>query len=199
MCISHTTTMCCNNAIAVLKKQQQQPRNFFLLALRSILSLGGGGTISNNTIPLGKWAELVGFPAVNNDTNSESVTDFLTDNGILLAAPKKKVSHQKKRQKAIAPARKQLKFIHHLNNCPSCGHYKRANTICMYCFGSVRHLWKSFTRKELKEPIQEQELSDLDKKIIYPGRKETDYTKKLKDKDSYLERRMRTLPVEGKE
>lgn len=124
--------------------------------------------------------------------------DFFSNNGILLAVPKKKVSHQKKRQKLYGPGKKQLKMIHHLNKCPSCGHYKRANTLCMHCVNEIRHIWKTQTTKNPQEPAQEQELSELDRRILYPGKKDTEYMKKLKDKDSYLERRLRSLPVEDK-
>lgn len=123
--------------------------------------------------------------------------DYFSNNGILLAVPKKKVSHQKKRQKLYAPGKKQLKMIHHLNKCPSCGHYKRAHTLCMHCVNQIRHIWKNNTRRDAETPIQEQELSKLDQRILYPGKKETAYIKKLKDKDSYLEKRMRSLPVEN--
>lgn len=135
----------------------------------------------------------------NNEENKTVEEDFFSNNGRLLAVPKKKVTHQKKRQRLYAPGKKQLKFLHELNKCPSCGHYKRANCLCMHCFQHVRHIWKTQTVKERQEPLQEQELSDLDKRILYPGKKETEYTKKLKDKNSYLEKRMRTLPVEEKD
>ncbi|CAG98366.1 mitochondrial 54S ribosomal protein bL32m [Kluyveromyces lactis] len=135
----------------------------------------------------------------NQREKSSPQADYFTNNGILLAVPKKKVSHQKKRQKLYAPGDKQLKMINHLNKCPSCGHYKKAHTLCMHCVGEIRHIWKAHTNVEQVEPIQEQELSELDKRILYPGRKETEYTKKLKDKDAYLERRMKTLPVERSE
>lgn len=124
--------------------------------------------------------------------------DFFSNNGILLAVPKKKVSHQKKRQKLYGPGKKQLKMIHHLNKCPSCGHYKRANTLCMHCVNEIRHIWKTQTTENPQEPAQEQVLSELDRRILYPGKKDTEYMKKLKDKDSYLERRLRSLPVEDK-
>ncbi|CAI4056565.1 mitochondrial 54S ribosomal protein bL32m SKDI_03G0680 [Saccharomyces kudriavzevii IFO 1802] len=122
--------------------------------------------------------------------------DFFSNNGILLAVPKKKVSHQKKRQKLYGPGKKQLKMIHHLNKCPSCGHYKRANTLCMYCVGQIRHIWKAHTAKEEINPKQEKELSELDQRVLYPGKRDTKYTKDLKDKDKYLERRIRTLKKE---
>lgn len=115
------------------------------------------------------------------------------DNGILLAAPKKKVSHQKRRQRLLAPGKKHVQMMHHLNKCPSCGHFKRANTICMHCFENVRFLWKSYTSEKPQEPLQEQKLTELDKRVLYPGKMDTAYAEKLKSKD-YLERRMRTLP-----
>lgn len=133
----------------------------------------------------------------NDEERADIEVDFFSNNGRLLAVPKKKVTHQKKRQRLYAPGKKQLKFLHELNKCPSCGHYKRANCLCMYCFQQIRHIWKTQTVKKRQEPLQEQELSGLDKRILYPGKKETEYTKKLKDKDTYLERRMRALPVEG--
>lgn len=124
--------------------------------------------------------------------------DFFSNNGILLAVPKKKVSHQKKRQKLYGPGSKQLKMIHHLNKCPSCGHFKRANTLCMHCVDEVRRVWKSKTFDPPQEAPQERDLSDLDRRILYPGKKETEYEIKLKDKESYVETRMRTLPVSEK-
>lgn len=144
---------------------------------------------------LGHWLD---GGSKKNEESSEVQEDLFSNNGRLLAVPKKKVTHQKKRQRLYAPGKKQLKFIHHLNTCPSCGHYKRANCLCMHCFQQIRHIWKTQTVKERQEPLQEQELSDLDRRILYPGKKETEYTKKLKDKDTYLEKRLRTLPVEKK-
>lgn len=131
-----------------------------------------------------------------NNESSPVEEDFFSNNGRLLAVPKKKVTHQKKRQRLYAPGKKQLKMLHHLNRCPSCGHYKRANCLCMHCFQQIRHIWKTQTVKERSEPLQEQGLSNLDKRILYPGKKETEYKKKLKDKESYLDKRMRSLPVE---
>lgn len=124
--------------------------------------------------------------------------DFFSHNGILLAVPKKKVSHQKKRQKLYAPGSKQLKMIHHLNKCPSCGHQKRANTLCMHCVGEIRRIWSAQTAKPPQELPQEKILTELDKRILYPGKKDTEYREKLKEKDSYVERRMRPLPVATK-
>ena len=68
----------------------------------------------------------------------------------------------------------------------------------MHCVNEIRHIWKTQTTENPQEPAQEQELSELDRRILYPGKKDTEYMKKLKDKDSYLERRLRSLPVEDK-
>ncbi|QLL32127.1 hypothetical protein HG536_0C02960 [Torulaspora globosa] len=122
--------------------------------------------------------------------------DFFSNNGILLAVPKKKVSHQKKRQKLYGPGSKQLKMINHLNKCPSCGHQKRANTLCMYCFDEIRKIWKTQTFTANEEVPQEKEISEVDKRVLYPGKKLREHEKKLRDKESYVERRMRTLPVQ---
>ncbi|QLQ82534.1 hypothetical protein HG537_0H02960 [Torulaspora globosa] len=124
--------------------------------------------------------------------------DFFSNNGILLAVPKKKVSHQKKRQKLYGPGSKQLKMINHLNKCPSCGHQKRANTLCMYCFDEIRKVWKAQTFRANEEVPQEKEMSEVDKRVLYPGKKLREHEKKLRDKDSYVERRMRALPVQDK-
>lgn len=116
----------------------------------------------------------------------------------LLAVPKKKVSHMKKRQKLYAPKSKQLQFIHNLNKCPSCGHYKRSHTLCMHCFSEIKKIWKLKDRNIQEEEDIIDNLSELDKRILYPGKKQTEYQKKLEDKDSYLLKRLRTLPVPEK-
>ena len=121
--------------------------------------------------------------------------------GMLLAAPKKKTSHMKKRQRLLAnnAHRNNSKYMNNLNRCPSCGNYKRMNTLCAFCVGEIQHLWKSHLRdleaKDQKQNILD-ELSDVDKRVLYPGKKDTAYIEKLKDKGSYLKRKTRTLPVE---
>lgn len=119
--------------------------------------------------------------------------------GMLLAAPKKKTSHQKKRQRLLADNanRNNVKFLNNLNKCPSCGHYKRMNTLCPFCVGEIRHIWKTHlaNKVEVKETV-DSTMSEVDKRIIYPGRVDTAYMRKLKDKDSYLKRRARTLPTD---
>lgn len=161
-------------------------------------SIGGISIKNPLRAPVGlqKWLQR----REENRLNDQNVSnDFFSNNGILLAVPKKKVSHQKKRQKLYGPGSKQLKMMHNLNKCPACGHFKLANALCMHCVEEVSHIWKSQTVKELKEPIHEQELSELDRRVLYPGKKDTAYVEKLKDRDSYLERRMRSLPVDKKE
>ncbi|CCK73424.1 mitochondrial 54S ribosomal protein bL32m NDAI_0G04390 [Naumovozyma dairenensis CBS 421] len=145
---------------------------------------------------IGQWLRKKLFGEENGSSNGRGGISI--DTGILKAVPKKKVSHQKKRQRLYAPGSKQVKMINNLNKCPSCGHYKRAHTLCMYCVGEIRRIWNSQTRKPYEEPPQERELSDVDKRILYPGKKLTKDKQKLLDRDSYLERRMRTLSVEKK-
>lgn len=157
--------------------------------------LGNPPLLAPSQKPLGSIHEWLRKKLLG-DGKSIRDKDFFSNNGILLAVPKKKVSHQKKRQKLYGPGKKQLKMIHHLNKCPSCGHYKRANTLCMYCVGQIRHIWKTHTAKEEIKPRQEEDLSELDQRVLYPGKKETKYAKDLKDKDKYLERRVRTLKKE---
>lgn len=118
---------------------------------------------------------------------------FFHDNGILKAAPKKKVSHMKRRQKLYAPGRKQVKLNNNLNRCPACGHYKRSHFLCMHCVGEIKKFWKQRDAPAEQEP--EQFANPLDEKILYPGKTERDYEKKLKSKD-WLVRRPKTLPVE---
>ncbi|CCF60013.1 hypothetical protein KAFR_0I02340 [Kazachstania africana CBS 2517] len=108
--------------------------------------------------------------------------------GILLAAPKKKTSHKKKRQRFLSNANNNVEFKNNLNRCPSCGHYKRSNTLCMFCVNQVRFLWKNHNKPE--EIVKEVD------RVVYPGKKDTQFIKKLKDKDSYLKKRMRTLPID---
>ncbi|CDR45697.1 CYFA0S19e01948g1_1 [Cyberlindnera fabianii] len=124
---------------------------------------------------------------------------FFIDNGLLKAVPKKKVSHQRKRTKQLKSTLKQLPILHHLNRCPSCGHTKRANTLCMHCVSQIKNVWKEDLR--LKNggsgDVIEQELDPIDKKILYPGKKQSEYEEALEKKD-YIDRRTRTLPISRK-
>ncbi|CDO94728.1 unnamed protein product [Kluyveromyces dobzhanskii CBS 2104] len=173
--------------------------SFGRILLETATSMLPRWSVGSNSIPAAGTAlpqKLMELLERSQNGGQLPEADYFSNNGILLAVPKKKVSHQKKRQKLYAPGKKQLKMINHLNKCPSCGHYKRAHTLCMHCVGEIRHIWKAHTNEKPADPVQEQELSELDKRILYPGRRETDYMKKLKEKDSYLDKRMKSLPVE---
>lgn len=123
---------------------------------------------------------------------------FSIGNGILRAAPKQKVSPQKRKQKLYGPGRKQLKMLHHLNRCPSCGHYKRAHTLCMHCVSQIQKVWRKDLHAKEKSELVEQELDEVDKRILYPGKVESEYSKMLKKRKEYVDSRVRTLPVERK-
>lgn len=133
------------------------------------------------------------------ENKKEQLEDaFSIDNGILRAAPKQKVSPQKRKQKLYGPGSKQLKHLHNLNRCPSCGHYKRAHTLCMHCVSQIQRVWRKDLHATEKPKVVEQELDELDKRILYPGKVESEYSKMLKKRREYVDRRTRTLPVEKK-
>ncbi|KAF5095891.1 hypothetical protein D0Z00_002978 [Geotrichum galactomycetum] len=122
-------------------------------------------------------------------------TPTAEDNGLVLAVPKKKVSHQKKRQRQLA-GDKQLKELKSLHRCPSCGHVKRMHTLCMNCVNEVRQVFKE--RDQLSAGKSEQyveELSKDDERVIYPGKRLSDEEKKLREKE-YLYRPPHSLPYE---
>ncbi|CCH59887.1 hypothetical protein TBLA_0C00710 [Henningerozyma blattae CBS 6284] len=127
--------------------------------------------------------------------------DMFSNGSTLLAVPKKKVSHMKKRQKLYGPGDKQLKLNNNLNECPSCGHYKRSHTLCMYCFGEIKMIWKNNIKKielEKSKLNNDDPINEIDQRLLYPGKVKTDYEIKLEDKDKYLLKRLRTLPVNEK-
>lgn len=129
-----------------------------------------------------------------------SVPSILSEwlNGFLLAAPKSKTSHMKKRSRMLGGSHsmKNAQPWNNLNRCPSCGHYKRAHTLCMYCVGQIRYIWKNHLEGQEVKETKGAVLDEIDKRIIYPGGYDTPEKRKLKDKDSYLEKRRRTLPYE---
>ncbi|KAL1719520.1 ribosomal L32p protein family-domain-containing protein [Schizophyllum commune] len=59
--------------------------------------------------------------------------------GIVLAVPKKKTSHSKKRMRA---AGKGLKDKQNIVSCPGCGAPKLAHHLCGKCYGFLSKLWK---------------------------------------------------------
>lgn len=97
---------------------------------------------------------------------------FGFDNGaILKAAPKKKLSRHKHRQKLYAPGNKQIKPLGNLVRCPACGHVKRSHFMCMHCFAEIRTFLKAKKKALFGEPAQPQaDLDPVDEKILYPGK-----------------------------
>lgn len=131
---------------------------------------------------------------LDNRTVEES---FFVDNGLLKAVPKKKVTYNRKRQRQLKPTLKQLPYLHHLNRCPSCGHTKRANTLCMHCVLQIKNVWKEDMHAQKPQEVFEQRLDATDKRILYPGKKQTQYEKELEKKE-YVGRRTRSLPLSRK-
>ncbi|KAL6940081.1 hypothetical protein ACO0QE_003965 [Hanseniaspora vineae] len=174
-------------------------------ALQSSANTSGIGV----SLPLEKLKEMLGISdcADHDHVHHQQLEqDFFSNNGILRAVPKKKMSLQKRRSRQLAPARKQEKYINHLNRCPSCGHYKRSHTVCMNCFVEVRDLWTKFMGKPAKsEPLQNEYLTKEDKTLLYSNRKPMDFEKSalrrknINEKNRLMNRNARnTLPVEPK-
>lgn len=120
---------------------------------------------------------------------------FFNNNGILLAVPKKKTSHMKRRLRLYTPGSKQIKLKNELNRCPACGHYKRAHYLCMNCVSQIEKYWKQRDAKLQPEEYHEDFSNPLDEQVLYPGKTERLYERKLRKKD-YLVQRPKTLPVE---
>ncbi|TRM66366.1 ribosomal L32p protein family-domain-containing protein [Schizophyllum amplum] len=59
--------------------------------------------------------------------------------GIVLAVPKKKTSHSKKRMRASG---KGLKDKQNIVSCPGCGSPKLAHHLCGKCYGFLSKLWR---------------------------------------------------------
>ncbi|OBA21825.1 hypothetical protein METBIDRAFT_30843 [Metschnikowia bicuspidata var. bicuspidata NRRL YB-4993] len=125
-----------------------------------------------------KWAET---PVVSVDPRLEELArlleknsqpPFMIDNGaILKAAPKKKPSYKRTREKLYSPGDKQIQPLHNLRRCAACGRVKRSHFMCMHCFGEIRAMLKQKKKEIFGEPAKyEQELDSIDKKIIYPGK-----------------------------
>lgn len=126
---------------------------------------------------------------------------FFTDNnGLVLAVPKKKVSHQKKRQRQLA-GNKQLKELRSLNRCPSCGHVKRMHSLCMNCVSEIKQVFKERERdlleaqKSAEEKQVTEDISKEDERVIYPGKYLREEEEKLRNKE-YIYRPPRSLPFE---
>lgn len=102
---------------------------------------------------------------------------------ILKAAPKKKPSYRKTRQKLYAPGNKKIQPLKNIVRCPACGSVKRSHFMCMNCFGEIRQFLKSF-KPPFKQPINKvPEINPSDEAIIYPGKRLTEYELTLKKKE----------------
>lgn len=122
------------------------------------------------------------------------------DTSILQAAPKKRTSHQKKRQRQLA-GNNQQKPLRNLGRCPSCGHYKRSHTLCMNCVKEIQNLWRAKDRANSTNNGGYTPPEDpADEAFNYPERitKPSEYQEKL-DKKDYILSRPRTLEVPEKE
>lgn len=125
------------------------------------------------------------------------------DNGIVRASvPKKKVSYSRRRMRQLA-ADKHIKPLRNLNRCPSCGHYKRAHTLCMNCVTQIQNMWKAEARQKEEEykakhpeKFYQENIDPVDKRFLYPEKRLRPVQKTLKDKSKYLYKRPVTLPVE---
>lgn len=129
----------------------------------------------------------------NHQEHSHAQEGIEIDAGIWRAAPKKKTSHMKRRQRLYGPGDKHIKLKDELNRCPACGCYKRAHFLCMNCVGQIRRHWKD---RDAPAPREAEEFANpRDEQILYPGKTEREAEKKLQSKD-WLLKRPKTLPVE---
>lgn len=125
--------------------------------------------------------------------------------GLLQAAPKKRTSHQKKRQRQLA-GNNQQKPLRNLNRCPACGHVKRAHTLCMHCVQQIRSTWRNQEKvrlestKDKSKYYDESKLSPQDAAFNYPSSisRPSQYQEKLADREEYVLRRPRSLEATAK-
>lgn len=139
-----------------------------------------------------QWANK---PMVSVDPRLEELTEllekndqnppFMFDNGaILKAAPKKKPSYKRTREKLYSPGDKQVQPLHNLRRCAACGRVKRSHFMCMHCFGEIRALLKQKKKDIFGEPAKfEQKLDSVDERIIYPGKHYTQKDWRMEEKE----------------
>ncbi|KDQ63715.1 hypothetical protein JAAARDRAFT_53903 [Jaapia argillacea MUCL 33604] len=72
----------------------------------------------------------------------QSLLDLLPP--FLLAVPKKKTSHSRKRMRS---ANKGLKDKMNLVHCPGCGTPKLAHHLCAFCYSKLTRGWKKEARE----------------------------------------------------
>lgn len=123
---------------------------------------------------------------LESDTTGEP--PFMIDNGtILRAAPKKKMSYRRKRVKLYTPGNKQIQPLNNIVRCPACGAVKRSHFMCMNCFVEIRSFLKKLKRQDgLIKDVNKNpqlDLDPVDERIIYPGKRESDYERELKRKE----------------
>lgn len=96
------------------------------------------------------------------------------EGAILRAAPKKRLSRHKHRQKLYAPGDKQIQPLGNLVRCPACGHVKRSHFMCMHCFAEIRTFLKAKKKALFGETEPPQlNLDPIDEKLVYPGKRES--------------------------
>ncbi|CAN6651657.1 large ribosomal subunit protein bL32m [Trichomonascus vanleenenianus] len=149
---------------------------------------------SQGTGALSGLIPRVGLPSISITLRLPAL---FQDSGIVLAVPKKKTSHQKKRQRQLSP-RNKINPLNNLNRCPACGNFKRAHTLCMHCVNEIKGLWKKESpvapQKKLPGSEYTESLDPVDKRILYPGKVKSQHQRTLEKKE-YLYSRPRTLPV----
>lgn len=106
----------------------------------------------------------------------------LLEDSILKAAPKKKPSYRRTRQKRLAPGNKQIQPLENLGRCPACGRVKRSHFMCMHCFAEIKTFLKE-KKKALMDIIEPEKLDPIDEKLIYPGKHISTYERRLKKKE----------------
>lgn len=155
---------------------------------------------SNMSYGVKKSVLTLGLPqiriTVNNETLGEKLMNLkewllnpplpsLWDNeSILRAVPKKKPSYGKTRAKLYAPGNKKIQPLNNLVRCPACGSVKRSHFMCMNCFAEIKQFLKSM-KKSKNPPVEkpQSDLNEIDEKIVYPGKRMSEYERRLNKKD----------------
>lgn len=125
---------------------------------------------------------------------------FMIDNGMILrAVPKKKPSYSRTRTKLYAPGDKKIQHLDNIVRCPACGHVKRSHFMCMNCFAEIRMFLKGRKKALMGDAGEPQaDLDPIDEKIIYPGKHESDYERRIRSKD-WVPVREKPLPFNAKQ
>lgn len=111
---------------------------------------------------------------------------FAFDNGaILRAAPKKRPSHRRTREKLYAPGDKKIQPLQNLGRCPACGHVKRSHFMCMHCFAEIRGFLKAKKKALFGDAESEaaQKLDAVDERIVYTPKYQDQNALRMQRKD----------------